>query len=478
MKATTDGTHAGLMLVSKKNTRMTPRPFRFLVSICFLLLLGFGAHGQEYHRPKPDVNDPTPPTNADLAVYNGVSESITVLLLNLTPYDIEFHDWSITSHHEFEMTQDASNYNLGSFMFVPVGIPRFIPGLPEQNFNNSDPDYVDTNAHPYPMVFAFNDQPHSPTDPPANLDNWVKFTVKDVQYTPCDLDGSNCEDLPVSQDVQVGLWMYRNGTTAPQTAEWLEKLATALKFTFTSVSLIAEGGENPAAWIHEFLALGELGKSIGEWSESTENTRENDGRKMWVASYVIPNPNSLCVLKSQGCNPSTLTTTGDGVYSTWPALWAGPSPDGVHGPHSAAEAELVVEVGLLRGFAAKTCGANETPCHLGREPVVTITVLRWQDFALGPMAGLAPTTSLGEEIPKDNMRLFLLQSGAGSIRKLLEKQGRPGLYALRSIIQDLAPEQHMVLREMVRSMGSGRRPTQEERRLVHLITHELKKQLR
>lgn len=476
---------------------MIQRSFRVLVLLCFLLLLGIGAHGQEYQRPKPDVNDPTPPTNADLTVYNGVSESITVLLMNLTPYDIEFQSWSITSHDIGEMTEDSTGYvdSIDRFMFVPVGIPRLIPGLPEEDFDNDDPNYVDTNAHPYPVVFAFNDEPHSPIDPPANLDNWVKFTVKEVPYIPCDRDGTNCTD-PIKQDVQVGLWMYRNETPAPQTAEWLEYLATALKTTFTSVCLIVEA-ENPAAWIHEFLALGELGKSIGEWSESTENTRENDGRKMWIASYVIPNPDSLCVQSGLGCDPSTLTTTGDAVYSLWPARYAGPSPDGTHGPYSAAEANLVVEVGLLRGFAAENCGASED-CHLGREPVVTITVVRAQDFALGAIANPALDSSLGEEIPKgpkgkirdsslgekipkgpkDKIQLFLLQAGAGRIRELLKKQGRPGLFVLRSVIQGLDPAQKLVLNEMIRTMGSDRLPTQEERRLVHLIADELKKQLR
>jgi len=466
---------------SERRSFMRQRSFRVLVLLCFLLLLGVGAHGQEYQRPKPDVNDPTPPTNADLAVYNGVSDSITVLLLNLTPYDIEFQDWSISAHDEDQMTIDSSGpvNSIDRFMFVPVGIPRFIPGLPEEDFHNDDPNYVDKNAHPYPVVFAFNDEPHSPIGPPpANTDNWVKFTVKGVEYIPCDRDGTNCTES-VSQDVQVGLWMYRNETPAPQTAEWLQYLATALKTTFTSVCLYVEA-ENPAAWIHEFLALGELGKSIYEWSDSTENTRENDGRKMWIASYVIPNPDSLCVQGSQGPDPSTLTTTGDAVYSLWPATYVGPSPDGIHGPYSAAEANLVVEVGLLRGFAAENCGHSED-CHLGREPVVTVTVVRTQDFALGAIANPALDSSLGEKIPKGpkgKIRLFLLQAGVGSIRELLKKQGRQGLFALRSVIQGLAPEQKLVLNEMIRTMGSGRLPTQEERRLVHLIAHELKRQLR
>ena len=201
---------------------------------------------------------------------------------------------------------------------------------------------------------------------------------------------------------------------------------------------------------------------------------------MWVASYVIPNPNSLCVLYGKGCDPSTVISSGDAVYSLWPATFVGPvhtMPDGDHGPYSAAEARLAVYVGLLRGFAAKTCDGNDKVCSLGREPVVTVTVVRAEDLVLGAMAGLAPNLSLGEAAPRDNIRLFLLQAGAGRIRELLEKQGRPGLLVLRSIIEGLSPAQQQVLYEMVRTMGTGRLPTQQERLVVHLIADELKARL-
>lgn len=473
---------------------MRLRSFRVLVSLCFLLLLGGGAQALEYQRPAPAVNSTTPPTNADLAAYNGVSESITVLFMNATPYDIVFDSWSITSHNiQYDMTANASDANgIGTFMFVPVGIPRLIPGLPAQNFvppflpdgktpNPAyDPNYLDTTSHPYPVVFAFADQPHIPTDPPVNLNNWAKFTVKGVQYVPCyDLIGLNCADHTVSQDVQVGLWMYRNGTTVKQTAYWLPELKAALHAVFMSVALIGTGGEVLPLWIQQYLSMVELGKTTAAtWSTSTENTRGDDGRKMWVASYVIPNPNSLCVLFGKGCDPSTLVTTGDAVYSLWPAIYAGSSPDGSHGPYSAPEGNLVVEVGVLRGFKAYPCGANDDTCALGREPVVTVTVVRTQDFALGAMAGLAPNPSLGEiPKPKDKIRLFLLQAGAGRIRELLEKQGRPGLLVLRSVIEGLGPAQQQVLSEMVRTMGTGRLPTQQERLVVHLIADELKARL-
>jgi hypothetical protein len=95
---------------------MRHRSFRVLVSLCFLLLLGVGAQGQEYKRPKPAVNDTTPPTNADLAAYNGVSESITVLLMNATrttSYLRIFPGHLVYRFHneQYDMTANASNAN-------------------------------------------------------------------------------------------------------------------------------------------------------------------------------------------------------------------------------------------------------------------------------------------------------------------------------------------------------------------------------
>jgi hypothetical protein len=252
---------------------MRQRSFRFFVSLCFLLL-AVAAQGQ-YKRPKPDVNSTTPPTNADLAAYNGISDSITVVMMNATPYDIVFENWSISSHNiNYDM---VSQDELNRFMFVPVGIPRLIPGLPAQDFLKPGdpgyiPNYIDTTSHPYPMVFSFSDLPHSPTDPPANLDNWVHFTVKGVPYRPCSYDGSNCTD-PVSQDVQVGLWMYRNGTGAKQTAAWLPELKASLHAVFMTVALIGSGGEVLPLWIQQYLSMVELGKATAAtWSTSSENT--------------------------------------------------------------------------------------------------------------------------------------------------------------------------------------------------------------
>ena len=149
-------------------------------------------------------------------------------------------------------------------------------------------------------------------------------------------------------------------------------------------------------------------------------------------------------------------------------------------PYNAAEAMLVVSVHLLRGKAADLCSPFMYPnhCPLGQESVVMITVMRAEDFALGTLAGATRNVSLGDRTPTDNVRLFLLQAGAGRIRELLEKQGRPGLLELRSLIDHLDPAQQQVLREMIRSMGSGRLPTQQERQLLHSLADAIQERLK
>jgi hypothetical protein len=210
----------------KKGRRslMRQRSFRVLGSLCFLLLLGLVARGQTYQRPTPPANG-GPPTGADLEVYDGASHSLVVQVLNLTPYDIQFVDtpgvtWSVTSADETEMqNRDGAKK---SFMFAPVGIPSLLPAAPAQDFVPNyitlpdghmvwnpayDPTWEDTTTHPYPMVISWDDQGG------FKVNNWVYWTVKNVPYVLCsDLNNAS---ICVShhQDVQLGLWMYRNKPT-------------------------------------------------------------------------------------------------------------------------------------------------------------------------------------------------------------------------------------------------------------------------
>lgn len=464
------------------------RPFlETLRWLCFLFIAA-GARA-EYVRPIPSAGNP--PTPADLVLYDGASTTLSVQLLNLTPYDIEFtnvpfQSWSIdTTDIEAMKDWEGRENNEKSFMFVPVGVPSFIPAAPDQNFEppyldwantipnpNYDPTYVDTTTHPYPMLFSWDDRGG------FVVDNWIKWTVKNVSYKDCDRTGENC--VPAEQDVDIGLWMYRNSPAASFTSGFLPTLSASLNVVFKSLKLITEAA-NPARWINEFLAIATLVDDSIDFAK--ENTRENDGHKMWVASYVIPDSDSLCSLKAEedyDCTPSLMipTDTGDAVFSLWPALWSGPSPDGEHGPYDAAEARLVVTLHVFRGQRAQQCDPVFYPnkCPLGSEPVVMITVMRDTDFAFGATAAraVAPELWSGNKVAGNKTRLFLLQAGFGKVQQLLKEGGDRGLHGLRSIISELEPAQTQVLVRMIHTMGTGRLPTKEERELVRLIADELK----
>jgi hypothetical protein len=456
-----------------------------------LLLLPAGAQA-EYQRPTPEEGDR--PTGADLLIYDGASRTIIVQLLNLTPYEIEFSKepgvtWSITSQNETDMQDYWGIRNKKSFMFTPVGIPVRIPAAPDQNFETPyqadgvtpnpeyDPFYTDTTTHPYPMLFSWDDQGG------FVMDNWVRWNVKDVKYTWCDeTDSYNpvCEYR--YQDVGLGLWMYRNKSTEGLRSGYLLPFVKqSLKLVFQTVKLAVEI-ENPVAWMKEFLAIEKWEDSLSDFAKG--NTQENDGNKMWVASYVIPHPDSLCVLSESECTPSTMLPSNSGnddaVYSLWPATFAGPSPDYKHGPSNAAEAQLVVSVHIFRGQRAKQCDPLLYPnkCPLGSESVVMITVMRQNDFTIAALAATAPEYSHGRGVGGDKGRLFLLQAGAGRIWPLLKKHESHGLDVLRSIVYGLDPVQEETLLQIIHDMGSGRRPTLHERELVRWIAGELQARLK
>jgi hypothetical protein len=364
--------NAGMLSNATKDGRRLMRQswFRAISLLSLPPLLTVGAYAAEYERPTPPKGGQ--PTSADLQIYDGASRSVTVQLLNLTPYDIAFDyipgvSWSITSTDQVMMQNDDRHIRK-SFMFVPVGIPSLIPGAPEQGFLGPgdpgyDPDYSDTTTHPYSMVFSWDDQGGFVED------NWVRWTIKEVEYKWCDRNDGNCQDR--IRDVPLGLWMYRNEPTFNLSSSFLPVLVDALKLTFKTVSLVFVP-ESPTAWAKAFLATKELAQDAVKFVK--QNTQENDGNKMWVASYIIPDPASQCVAAQQAsltCNPEIMSndsdkTTGDAVYVHWSAEWAGPEePDGSTSQY-AAEQKLVVSVHVLRGQRAPTVRPGVLPKPLSR----------------------------------------------------------------------------------------------------------------
>ena len=464
------------------------RPWFGVIGLLCFLLLATGARAQ-YGYVRPTNDSGGPPTNADLEIYDGASHSITVELLNLTPYDIQFNNipftagsdtstWSISAADEAAM-QDTNPTVPKSFMFVPVGVPSFIPAAPAQDFlNYGDPGFVqgyrDTTTHPYPMLFSWDDQGGFVKD------NWVTWTIKGVKYLSCDTGNPpNC--VYDTQNVHLGLWMDRIKPSSTWfTSAFFPELSKTLTATFGGLGIFAHP-LNPFDWIAEALALADLGKTsydTAQWAK--ENTQPNDGSTMWVASYIIPNPTSPCVLNKLICTPSTMTVaTGDAVYSQWTPAFAGPETAQGAAATYAAEADLIVTVHVFRGQKAKQCDPTLYPnhCPLGSESVVIITVERPEDFKVGALAAGALDTSTSQDATSNPVGLFLLQAGAGRIRQLLVKHGRTGLTILRSIIEGLNLAQRQVLQQLVRDMGSGRHPTRQERQVVRFIADRLQARL-
>ena len=453
---------------------MTSRSMMVIVLAVLLVLPGVEAWG-EYVRH--------PPTSSDMVVHEGNQKTIVVQIMNLTPFDIQLKNTnvgsipdasatSVTAEDQGEMI-DRTRRTKKSFMFAPVGLPRIIPGLPAESFNHdSDPNYYNTQSRPYSMVFSWDDRGGYVED------SWIKWTLKDVQYSKV-INGAEVPQTPM--DVEMGLWMYRSQPPEEELKSGYFSIVSSSVFAaFHTFALIVEW-ENPMAWIEEFVALAELGKGVIEFAE--ENTKADDGYQMYLASYVIPNPTSPCMAEGT-CYP--------GVWSSDPSAEATDAVANFYAgyemgyPAGAAEASLVVSTHLLRGHSAPMCATEDLqsqPCPLGSVPILMVTVWRASDWVANHAGGILQSDGLLkaglEPIELGNARRFLLQAGAGKIRGLLEHYGRrPALLALASIIRDLHPKQQHFIREMLRSMGSGRLPSKQERETVHLLGKALQDRLR
>jgi hypothetical protein len=446
---------------------------RVFVAIALLVLPGVPAWG-EYLR--------YPPTSSDMIIHEGNQKTVVVQIMNLTPFNIQLKntnvgsipDPSATSVSAEDQSQmiDRTRATKKSFMFAPVGLPRLIPGLPPQSFNHdNDPKYYNTQSRPYSMVFSWDDRGGYVED------SWIRWTLKDVQYSKL-INGAEVPQTPT--DVEMGLWMYRSQPPQEELKSGYFSIVSSSVFAaFHTFALIVEW-ENPMAWIEEFVALAELSKGVIEFAE--ENTKPDDGYQMYLASYVIPNPNSPC-MSNGTCYPAVWSSDPNAKATDAVAnFYAGYEMGYPAGP---AEASLVVSTHLLRGHSAPMCETRDlqsNPCPLGSVPILMITVWRASDWLANHAGSILQAGELLTAGPQSmelgNARQFLLQAGAGKIQGLLQHYGRrPVLLALGSIIRELQPKQQLFLREMLRSAASGRLPTKQEREVVQSLGKALQDRL-
>lgn len=400
-------------------------------SIAFLLLLGARAQGQ-YVRPSSD-----PPTDSDLLAYDGQEKTVIVEIINATPYDIYLKDTSLSTPPPPPLTSTSvtatdqvdMQYRYAgvprSFMFAPVGISRYIPGVPLEALNNPDPNYRNTVTKPSTMVFSWDDHTG------IIRDNWVKWTVKQVEYCTAGYSDPSNRWICTSTnhgDADLGLWMYR-------LEQHPDKVDSVFLPTFIK-SFFAEGialaglvtdPVNPLSWISMALATSDLAQGSADFAAANTkahsgcvfpdslNVADYDCNKLYLASYVIPANSSFCSQVSHtgsaDCNPALMALrrntctasgctvedkTGDAVASKWEADAAGACPlaGGCsvlgNGPAFAPEAELVVTAHLLRGQMAPHCIPGVYTgysCPLGRLNLFIVTIMRPTEFAVAALSG-------------------------------------------------------------------------------------------
>lgn len=406
---------------------MRRRLLTIAYSVAFLLLLGAKAQAQ-YVRPPSD-----PPTDSDLLAYDGQEKTIMVEIINSTPYDIYLKDThlmpapsstpppplastTVTAADQIEML-NRDRHSEKSFMFAPTGIPWYIPGAPLEAFHNPDDKYRNTFTKPFTMALTWDDHGGLLTD------NWVKWTVKQVEYCTAgysDADNKwHCTSTNHG-DVDLGLWMYRIKVHVDKVDSVF--FPTFIKDFLNEAMALAGLIADPAsvlAWISMAQATKELALGPTEFMKS--NTLSDQGNKLYLASYVIPANSSFCSQVSHtgtaDCSPAFLALrrntctadgctetdkTGDAVASKWEAdaagacNWAGGCSTLGQGPAFAPEAELVVSVHLLRSQPAPACVPANDPyntdpdtfsCPLGRLNMYVITIMRPTEFAVSALSG-------------------------------------------------------------------------------------------
>ncbi len=304
----------------------------------------------------------SPPTSVDLLVNQGISNSVVVRLVNMTPYTVEFVESSLA---------DQTNTDRGthkSLMFAPVGVPGSyngkglaLPGLNgawSKNENDYDvftPSSSGQTTHSYNMLFSWDDQGGTVTD------SHVTWVVKNVK------GWTDNQGARRTGDAKIGLWFHRNKPSNSLRSEGLEEVCKILTVFLDTIGLMLDP-ENPIAWWDELVAVKELASSDFEEENSSAT-----GTKMWVASYAYPDPGSACDIAGPQCTPFSIASdvgsdeegaTTDGIATRWAS---GDDAGGYVGPY------IEVTTHILRGKDQTGTGWN------GGLPIV-IVVLWTQDF--------------------------------------------------------------------------------------------------
>ena len=370
-----------------------------ILSLALLLVLASAAIPGTVHAAY------TPQQNTDLSVDNGNGKTLSVMLLNLTPYKMTFigQDMNFTGIH------DTDPNKAKSFAFAPVGVPSIIPAAAK-------------TPRPYPMVFAFTDNVNNVE---SYLAQWKfdKITVLDFQ------------GLSKSSDnVILSLNIHRNDKDdAPSKAGLFKAVAGLVK----DVVKLAVESENPLVWLETFSGAAEVAKEGANFSK--ENAKNQQGQKTYVSAYVLP----------EGDKDDTNNRTRPGA-----TIPPGVKPDASR--KTWADDAVIVEQADLAGSPQASI-------------VVSTQVLRTQDTARMMVTVMTSDqyTATAAAINLQSAANLGLSKSGSDLHKALSQQGIQAKKQLHSLIQTMTPAQKTALLAATQAILAGKQPTADQE--AHLV---------
>lgn len=401
-----------------------------LLLLCGLVSAATAPDAAAYTRPTTE-----PPTAADLLQCGGYANSLAVVVLNLTPYEIV-----ATDRDTLDDQLDRNRKTKKSFMFAPVGVPSSIPALagswtPDPGNSSCQVFTPNTNNpfHPYSMVFSFND--HATTV----KEGYFTLSLKRVKR-----DGCHPSDV---RDVDIGLFFTRNDPKKKLISEVIREITGAINAVIDTIGLVLDP-ENPIAWYDEFVLVSEISQTTFEKA----NSEDTGGKKMYFAAYPWPDQGSSA--DKMASQPQVITSctkcepgeASDGVDAGW--------NKGMSGDFAGS---FVVTTHLLRGHDP------HLPSTVGDAPVAFVVI--WTNELYEAARAAMPESALethesGRQLRshlghRDPHRFFALAHLFGSLDAAQLQTYRAAYNSLRARHQ-LTDEQKVLLARLALAFEQGR----------------------
>ncbi len=374
------------------------------------------------------VGEDSPPHGVDLIQYGGNGKTVVIQMLNLTPYDITY------LQSDLKESTDNDRDKKKAMMFAPVGVPQLLPKVPPDAYNNSN--FRNTSTHLYSGVVSWCD-----------CDDTVKnssitWQVNGVKYSYLD---QNNQVHTGTGNPKVQLYFTRSAPEKSLKASFFYVVKQAMNIGLMVAGIVVEG-ENPLTWIHAFLAIDEFARGTSEFIK--ENTAQDNGSKMWVGAYVIPETGTCKGVVSGNCMPSK-NANDDAVDAQWGSTTGG-----------LAESEIIVTTQLLRG-STYFLGVGAAGSTYGDLPIVQLTI--WD--AATYIAAYKQVTGT---------QYALTQSGK-KLQTLTHQRGRAGLLDLRNLIKSMDPKDRDILMQAHLALSEKRTLNDAQKAILDGLTTAFEK---